>query len=44
MYDHRIPILEYYEVFLTITLREASCINVETALKNLTTSAQTLQS
>lgn len=44
MYDHSVPVLECYEEFLMITLRGALCINVETVLKNLTTSAETLQS
>lgn len=44
MYDHSVPVLECYEEFLMITLRGALWINVETALKNLTTSAEILQS
>jgi hypothetical protein len=43
MYNHSIPVLECYEEFLMITLRGALYINVETALKNVTT-AETLQS
>ena len=44
MYGHKIPTLECYQEFLMITLRGASFNNAETALKNLTTSAETLQS